>query len=98
MISYTVLGTDERGQIKRRLSDKIEQAFDQACAQGQVEVAACMLKGLDLVLLGQPMPWERRHAALGLLRTCRSRLQSLRDGQDVVHEAQATRQVEAVLS
>ena len=97
MNSYPVLGMGGQGHIKRRLSDKIEQAFDQACEQGQVEVAACMLKGLDLVLLGQPMPWERRQAALGLMRTCQSRLQSLRDGQDVVHGVQAARQVEAVL-
>ncbi len=97
MNSYPVLGADGRGPVKRRLSDKIEQAFEQACEQGQVEVAACMLKGLDLVLLGQPMPWERRQAALGLLRVCQSRLQSLRDGQDVVHGVQLTRQVEAAL-
>ena len=85
------------GTVRRRLSDKIEQAFDQACEQGQVEVAACMLKGLDLVLLGQPMPWERRQAALGLVRLCQSRLQSLRDSQDLVHEAPLVRQAEAIL-
>ncbi len=96
MNTYQVLGMDG-GQIRRRLSDKIEQAFDQACEQGQVDVAACMLKGLDMALLGQPMPWERRQAALRLIRLCQSRLQNLRDSQGVVHGVQAARQVEAVL-
>ena len=96
MNTYQVLGMDG-GQIRRRLSDKIEQAFDQACEQGQVDVAACMLKGLDMALLGQPMPWERRQAALDLVRLCQSRLQNLRASQGVVHGVQATRQVEAVL-
>ena len=95
MNSYQVLGAD--GQIRRRLSDKIEQAFDQACEQGQADVAACMLKGLDMALLGQPMPWERRQAALGLVRLCQNRLQTLRDGQGVVHGVRAARQVEAML-
>ncbi len=97
MDSYPVVGTVGLGHGGRRLSDKIEQAFDQACQQGQVEVAACMLKGLDLVLLGQPMAWERRQAALGLVRLCQSRLQSLRDSQDVVREGPKLRQVEPVL-
>lgn len=69
------------GFVKRRLSDRIEQAFDQACDQGQIEVAACMLKGLDLALLGNPTQWERRQAALALLRTCANRLQALRTTQ-----------------
>ena len=69
------------GGPRRRLSDKIEDAFDQACRQGQAEVAACMLKGLDQCLLGQPTPWERRQAALILLRTCAERLSLLRLAQ-----------------
>ncbi len=62
----------------RRLSDKIEQAFDQACEQGLTEVAGCMLKGLDLALLGRPQGWERRQAALGVLRACHARLEEMR--------------------
>jgi hypothetical protein len=69
------------GFVKRRLSDRIEQAFEQACDQGQVEVAACMLKGLDLALLGRPTQWERRQAALALLRACANRLEALRTTQ-----------------
>lgn len=66
------------GPVRRRLSDRIEDAFDQACQQGQLEVAACMLKGLDLALLGRPTDWDRRQAALGLLRACHERLEQLR--------------------
>ena len=70
-----------QGGVRRRLSDRIEDAFDQACRQGQAEVAACMLKGLDQCLLGQPTPWERRKVALTLLRTCAERLSLLRHAQ-----------------
>ena len=80
-LAETGAGAMPGGLVKRRLSDRIEQAFDQACDQGQVEVAACMLKGLDLALLGRPTPWERRQAALVLLRTCANRLEALRDTQ-----------------
>lgn len=73
--------TQGEGGLRRRLSDKIEDAFNQACRQGQTEVAACMLKGLDQCLLGQPTPWERRKAALLLLRACATRLSLLRDAQ-----------------
>ena len=80
--SGTAAGSAAPGRlVKRRLSDRIEQAFDQACDQGQIEVAACMLKGLDLALLGNPTQWERRQAALALLRTCANRLQALRSTQ-----------------
>ncbi len=70
------------GIVRRRLSDRIEDAFEQACRQGQVEVAACLLKGLDLCLLGQPTPWERRQAALAVLRGCAARLDALRDRRE----------------
>ncbi len=70
-----------QGGVRRRLSDKIEDAFDQACRQGQAEVAACMLKGLDQCLLGQPTPRERRQASLALLRACAERLDLLRHAQ-----------------
>jgi hypothetical protein len=66
------------GAVGRRLSDKIEQAFDQACRQKQLEVAACMLKGLDIALLGHPTTWDRRQAALNLLRSSHDRLEALR--------------------
>ncbi len=69
------------GGPRRRLSDRIEDAFEQACRQGQAEVAACMLKGLDQCLLGQPTPWERRQQALVLLRNCAERLRLLRHAQ-----------------
>ena len=75
------------GFVKRRLSDRIELAFDQACEQGQAEVAACMLKGLDLALLGRPTPWDRRQAALTLLRSCQARLEALRAAQSAEPDA-----------
>jgi hypothetical protein len=82
---YHVAGTAQR--TRRRLSDRIEEAFDQACDQGQTEVAACMLKGLDLVLLGQPLAWERRKAALSVMRACAARLEHLRNKQRADTEA-----------
>ena len=73
--------TQTQGGNRRRLSDSIEDAFNKACRQGQAEVAACMLKGLDLCLLGQPTSWERRQAAMSLLRSCAEQLSLLRDVQ-----------------
>ncbi len=67
--------------VRRRLSDRIEDAFEQACRQGQADVAACLLKGLDLCLLGQPTPWDRRQTALVLLRACAVRLDALRQAE-----------------
>ena len=67
--------------VRRRLSDRIEDAFEQACRQGRVDVAACLLQGLDICLLGQPTPWDRRQAALHLLRGCADRLDRLRQAQ-----------------
>lgn len=83
----------------RRLSDRIEQAFDQACRQGQLEVAACMLKGLDLALLGQPTPWDRRQAALSLLRSSHDRLERLRAsvGETGFHPGATLRMMEPAL-
>ncbi len=76
-----MLDEQARPGFGRRLSDKIELAFEQACGQGQADVAACMLKALDLCLLGQPTPWDRRQASLKLLRNCASRLSTLRETQ-----------------
>ncbi len=83
--------TQTQGPVRRRLSDRIEDAFDQACRQGQAEVAACMLKGLDQCLLGQPTPWERRKAALTLLRSCAERLSLLRHAQASAESTPASR-------
>ena len=77
MMSQTMVRQSE-GHTRRRLSDRIEDAFEQACEQGQLEVASCLLQGLDLALLGRPTPWNRRQAALGLLRASHDRLERLR--------------------
>lgn len=37
-------------QAPRRLSDKLLAAFDQACEQGQIDVAEIILHALELVL------------------------------------------------
>ncbi len=66
---------------RRRLSDRIEDAFDLACLQGEVDIASCMLKALDLSLLARPLGWERRQRALGVLRACHARLEQLRLAQ-----------------
>ncbi len=83
----------------RRLSDRIEAAFDQACDQGLTEIAGCMLKGLDLALLGRPQSWDRRQAALGVLRACHSRLEEMRRMEVAAtttgHEAEVLRSASA---
>jgi hypothetical protein len=91
---------DERaeGATRRRLSDRIEDAFDLACLQGEVDIASCMLKALDLCLLGRPMDWERRQLAVGVLRGCQARLEELRQAQAAEERAlSAHNSVQAVI-
>jgi hypothetical protein len=71
----------EAEQPARRLSDRIHEAFDQACRQGQLDVAACMLQGLDLALLSRPGSWDRRQEGLNLLRHSHARLAQLREAE-----------------
>jgi hypothetical protein len=66
--------------LPRRLSDKLLAAFDQACEQGQVEVAELVLKALELVLTREAGPGEReRRAHLGPVVEAFGRLKMLRE-------------------
>jgi hypothetical protein len=86
-------GADERmdaragGTTRRRLGDRIEDAFALACWQGEADIAACLLKALDLSLLARPLSWERRQRALGVLRACHAQLEQLRQGQPTAEPA-----------
>ncbi len=83
--TMSILDTPE--PLARRLSDKIQQAFDQACEQSQLEVAACLLKALDLVLLSRPESWDRRQKGLHLIRTLHARLARLREAEPATDSA-----------
>ena len=62
----------------RRLSDKLLLAFDQACEQGQVEVAELVLKAIEIVLTREAAPAERR-GHLGPEVEAFARLKALRE-------------------
>jgi hypothetical protein len=87
------VGTGERADpragsaTRRRLSDRIEDAFDLACLQGEVDIASCMLKALDLSLLARPLSWDRRQRALAVLRACHAQLEQLRLAHTAVDPA-----------
>jgi hypothetical protein len=64
----------------RRLSDKLLAAFDQACEQGQVEVAELVLKAIEIVLTQEAGPAEReRRSRLGPEVEAFGRLKALRE-------------------
>jgi len=64
----------------RRLSDKLLAAFDQACEQGQIEVAELVLKAMEIVLTQEAAPAEReRRSHLGPVIEAFGRLKSLRE-------------------
>jgi hypothetical protein len=67
-------------QLPRRLSDKLLAAFDQACEQGQVEVAELVLKAIELILTEEAGPGEReRRTHLGPVVEAFGRLKALRE-------------------
>ena len=65
-------------ELPRRLSDKLLAAFDQACEQGQVEIAELVLKAIELVLTQEAAPVEReRRSHLGPVIEAFGRLKAL---------------------
>jgi hypothetical protein len=67
-------------ELPRRLSDKLLAAFDQACEQGQVEIAELVLKAIELVLTQEAAPVEReRRSHLGPVIEAFGRLKALRE-------------------
>jgi len=69
-------GDQER--YSRRLSDKIQAAFDHACDEGELIVAAELLETLELVLLRTPPRPERRETVVGPLLASHERLWHLK--------------------
>ncbi len=65
-------------RYSRRLSDKIQVAFEHACDEGELEVAAELLATLEVVLLRVPPRPERREATVAPLLACHERLWHLR--------------------
>jgi hypothetical protein len=58
----------------RRLSDKIQLAFNHACDDADLTTASDLLAALQLVLLKTPQTHEQRDNALGTLYACKARV------------------------
>jgi len=69
-------GDQER--YSRRLSDKIQAAFDHACDEGELIVATELLETLELVLLRTPPRPERRETVVAPLLASHERLWHLK--------------------
>ena len=76
--SQTPSGDQER--YSRRLSDKIQAAFDHACDEGELIVATELLETLELVLLRTPPRPERRETVVAPLLASHERLWHLKTG------------------
>jgi hypothetical protein len=74
--SASASGDQER--YSRRLSDKIQAAFDHACDEGELIVATELLQTLELVLLRTPPRPERRETVVAPLLASHERLWHLK--------------------
>jgi hypothetical protein len=68
----------DQERYSRRLSDKIQAAFDHACDEGELQVAADLLVTLELVLLRVAPKPDRREAIVAPLMASHARLWHLR--------------------
>ncbi len=68
----------DQERYSRRLSDKIQAAFDHACDEGELHVAADLLTTLELVLLRVAPKPDRREAIVAPLMASHERLWHLR--------------------
>ncbi len=68
----------DQERYNRRLSDKIQAAFDHACDEGELAVAGDLLQTLELVLLRVPPKSDRREAVVAPLMASHERLWHLR--------------------
>lgn len=82
----------DQERYNRRLSDKIQAAFDHACDEGELAVAGDLLTTLEIVLLRVPPKLDRREAIVAPLMALHERLWHLRsasfaavDGAPVEH-------------
>jgi hypothetical protein len=77
-MSQSVTASPDQERYNRRLSDKIQSAFDHACEEGELLVAADLLSTLELVLLRVPPKPDRREAVVAPLMASHERLWHLR--------------------
>ena len=68
----------DKERYSRRLSDKIQAAFDHACDEGELTVATQLLETLELVLLRVPPRPERRETVVAPLLASHERLWHLK--------------------
>ena len=74
----------DQERYARRLSDKIQAAFDHACQLGELDVAGELLATLELVLLRVPPRPDRREATVAPLLESHQRLWHLRHAAEEV--------------
>ena len=79
-MSQTTSQSNDQERYSRRLSDKIQAAFDHACDEGELSVAADLLATLELVLLRVAPTPDRREAVVAPLMASHERLWHLRCG------------------
>jgi hypothetical protein len=77
-MSSTQSTTGDQERYSRRLSDKIQAAFDHACDEGDLIVATELLETLELVLLRTPPRPERREVVVAPLLASHERLWHLK--------------------
>jgi hypothetical protein len=70
--------TSDQERYSRRLSDKLQVAFDHACDEGELEVASELLETLEIVLLRTPPKPDRRETIVAPLLAAHERLWHLR--------------------
>lgn len=91
-MSQTTSPSADQERYSRRLSDKIQAAFDHACDEGELIVAADLLNTLELVLLRVAPKPDRREAVVAPLMASHERLWHLRSKQqEAQQEAGAAR-------
>jgi hypothetical protein len=77
-MSHNIASSGDQERYNRRLSDKIQTAFDHACDEGELAVASDLLVTLELVLLRVAPRPDRREAIVASLMTSHERLWHLR--------------------
>ncbi len=75
--------TGDKERYSRRLSDKIQAAFDHACDEGELIVATQLLEILEIVLLRVPPRPERRETVVAPLLASHERLWHLKSAVSV---------------
>jgi hypothetical protein len=76
--TQTASASGDQERYSRRLSDKIQAAFDHACDESELIVATELLQTLELVLLRVPPRPERRETVVAPLLASHERLWHLK--------------------